>query len=94
MPVEDHPIHPSTQKGANYRYGCWNRGSFAAGYYAPDRVYRPDGTFYTVQTFIRHATSTDCKYDKPLDPTCEGCAHVQKPEASGGGEAVSLSKLW
>lgn len=24
MPVIDHPVHPSTVKGADHRYGCWN----------------------------------------------------------------------
>ena len=24
MPVENHSIHPSTQKGKDFRHGCWN----------------------------------------------------------------------
>lgn len=24
MPVIDHDVHPSTMKGPDFRYGCWN----------------------------------------------------------------------
>ena len=60
MPVDDHPIHPTTQKGSDFRYGCNNSKEKASGYYAPDRVYRPDGTFHIVQTLIK---SEWIKYD-------------------------------
>ena len=44
MPVEDHPVHEKTKKTGEEKPGCYNRTGFAKGYYAPDRVYRPDGT--------------------------------------------------
>ena len=25
MPVIDHPVHPSTMRGPDHRYGCWNK---------------------------------------------------------------------
>ena len=43
MPVPDHEIHPSTQKGPDFRYGCWNRpDSFSKYYWAPERRTFPD----------------------------------------------------
>ena len=75
-PVEDHPIHPSTQKGADFRYGCHNRRPFSSGYYAPHRVYGFDGLFTVELKWIPFAMSRDCKFDMPNDPGCEGCRHA------------------
>lgn len=75
-PVDDAPVHERTKIDSGFRYGCHNRKPYAAGYYAPDRVYRPDGTFYIIQTFIPHAMSTACRFDfYDTDPHCEGCKH-------------------
>lgn len=80
MPVDDHPIHPSTQKGDDFRYGCWNREKFADGYSAPNRIHRPDGTFYVVLTFVRYNMSTGCKYDlSNKDLNCRECKHRLSP---------------
>jgi hypothetical protein len=77
MPVDDHPIHPSTQKGADFRYGCWNHKPFTDGYYAKDRIYRGNGTFYEVLTYIKHAMTKDCRFDMALtDPSCADCQHI------------------
>lgn len=73
MPVDDHPVHEKTRIAADTIYGCHNRQPFAAGYYAPDRRYRPDGMFHTVQKRITHELSRDCKYDQPNDPRCGDC---------------------
>ena len=73
MPVDDHPVHIKTKIGANYRYGCNNGIRSTIGYYAPDRIYRNEGTFYVVQRFIENKMSRDCKYDMKNDPHCEGC---------------------
>lgn len=83
-PVEDHPIHPSTQKGDDFRYGCWNRKPFKKAYFAPNRympVLRDPKEFFK-QTFVLHAKhiphvmSTDCRYDmSDTDPNCRECKH-------------------
>lgn len=72
-PVDDHPVHEKVKIDADKAYGCKNR-VMAKGYYAPDRVYKPDGTFYVVQVFIPHRLTTSCKYDfRRTDPRCGGC---------------------
>lgn len=73
MPVDDHPVHEKTKIGSDFRYGCHNHAPFANGYYAPDRVYRPDGTFYVIQTFIPFVMSKRCNYDLKNDPACKDC---------------------
>lgn len=73
MPVDDHPVHEKVRIAADKSYGCKDH-IMSAGYYAPDRVYRPDGTFYIIQTFIPHVMTTDCRYDlRTTDPRCSGC---------------------
>lgn len=81
MPVDDHPIHPSTQKGKDFRYGCNNhKDRKGAHYYAPNRIYRPDGTYHLVLEKIQtewinypvcpahheHIGCTDCRH-APID---------------------------
>ena len=74
MPVEEHEVHEKVKIASDKPYGCYNRESMAKGYYAPDRRYRPDGSFYVIGVFIPHELSTDCRYDKyPEDPRCTGC---------------------
>ena len=77
-PVDDHPIHPSTQKGDGYRYGCHNHPSRkGAAYYAPNRRYLPDGRF--VIELVRIATEW-IDYDRcpagSEHPFCDGCRHL------------------
>ena len=74
MPVDDHPVHEKTKIGKDFRYGCHNHKPFNKGYYAPDRIYRPDGTFYIVQKFIPFVMSRNCKFDlSRTDPACRDC---------------------
>ena len=74
MPVEDHEVHESVKISADKRYGCWGRIGMKMGYYAPDREYRPNGTFLIRLTFIPHVMTTDCRYDLwETDPRCTGC---------------------
>ena len=74
MPVVDHPVHEMTKQAAGHPYGCSNRKPFANGYYTINRIYRPDGAFYTVNTFIPYDMSRDCKYDmSDTDIQCAGC---------------------
>lgn len=76
MPVIEHEVHPSVRIGPDHRYGCWNRQPFADWYYAPDRIYRPDGSFGERQVFVPHTLSTECRYDMSLtDWKCTDCAH-------------------
>lgn len=89
VPVDDHPIHPSTQKGADFRYGCWNREPFADAYMAPQRFAKPNKSDWSFRNFtcsnedfeigtvfVFHKMSTDCKYDmSDTDPNCKGCKH-------------------
>ena len=74
-PVEDHEVHESVKIRADKPYGCWGaQGCLREGYWAPDRDYRPDGTFYTKLTFIPYKNSTECRYDLwKTDPRCAGC---------------------
>lgn len=80
MPVEDHPIHPSTQKGADFRYGCWNRDEYAESYYAPNRRAGANGyqpTFWMERVRIPFRMSRECMTAKiglaVSDPNCDGC---------------------
>lgn len=91
MPVDDHPIHSSTQKGADFRYGCWNRKPLADAYMAPQRFAKPDESDFVIRNFtcsntdfeigtvfVLHKMSTDCKYDmSDTDPNCKGCKHAR-----------------
>ena len=49
----------------------------AAGYYAETRVYTPDGMFSKKLIWIPHTMSTECKYDTPGDPCCQGCKQAK-----------------
>jgi hypothetical protein len=75
MPVEDHEVHEKVKIAVDKPYGCSNRPEFSKGYFAPDRRYKPDGTFYVVQTRIPHVMSTDCRsfYLWDTDPRCAVC---------------------
>lgn len=73
MPVDDHPVHEKVRIDADKPYGCKDR-VMSKGYYAPNREYRPDGTFYLRLSFIPHVMTTGCKYDfRRTDPRCKGC---------------------
>ena len=75
MPVEDHPVHERVKIDDSTPYGCHSREGFETGYFAPDRRYKPDGTYYVVQTRIPHAMSKSCRnfYLWDTDPRCRGC---------------------
>ena len=74
MPVPDHPIHPSTQHGAEFRYGCHSRTKRPAGYYVLVRVYRKKGGYDLRNRFVKDTSSRDCRYVfHDTDPACAGC---------------------
>lgn len=75
MPVEEHEVHEKVKVDDSFRYGCHSRPDYNTGYFAPERRYKPDGTFYVVQTCIPFSNSPDCRsfalWD--IDPACAGC---------------------
>ena len=75
MPVEDHAVHDRVKIAADEPYGCHSREVFHLSYYAPDRRYRPNGTFYVIQTPIIHKMSSLCRnfYLWDTDAGCAGC---------------------
>lgn len=79
MPVIDHPVHKSTIKDSQHRYGCWNKDRNFKAYYAPQRFagsdgYKPVFRFEAVR--IEHAMSKECRYDMSItDPCCSDCKH-------------------
>lgn len=82
MPVEDHAVHEKVRIQSDTPYGCSNRTGFSKGYYAPDRVYKPDGTFYIIQRLIEHEMSAACRsfYLWEVDPRCSGCTSERDEE--------------
>lgn len=90
MPVEDHDVHEKVRISADKPYGCHSRSGLSKGYYAPDRVYKPDGTFYIVQAFIPHALSTACRsfYLWESDPRCQCCTAEKDSEYAGRMQAL------
>lgn len=75
MPVIDHDVHPSTMKGPDFRYGCWNKPR-------PGNLVNLGGHF-GLRLF---RMSRDCRYDMSLtDYACHGCKH------RGSGEAYAQS---
>ena len=84
MPVEDHEIHPSTQKGEDFRYGCFNRDAYADAYYAPQRFAGSDGykpVFRYEAVRIPFRMSRDCVTARTgqakSDPCCQGCKWIK-----------------
>lgn len=73
MPVEDHPVHEKTKKTGEEKPGCYNRTGFAKGYYAPDRVYRSDGTFYVVQVYLKTSWIDYERCPNSDYEECRGC---------------------
>lgn len=83
MPVDDHEIHPSTQKGDDFRYGCHNRKEYMEAYYAMQRVAGTDGfkpTWWLERVRIPHRMSRNCMTaatgQAATDPNCRGCKWI------------------
>ena len=81
-PVEDLPVHEKVKQKAGWKYGCNSSNERADGYYAPDRVYKPDGTFYIVQAYIKNAMSKKCRsfYLWSSDTGCADCQREKDTE--------------
>jgi hypothetical protein len=78
MAVLEHEVHEKVKIDSTFRYGCnsvRNPNRSMKGYYAPDREYRPDGTYYQRLVFIHHVNSKPCRcfalWD--TDPACTDC---------------------
>lgn len=74
MPVADHPVHASTIRDAEHRYGCHNRAPYRETSVVQDG-WNDDGTRRMIN--IRFRMSRDCRYDRSLDDSaCNGCKHA------------------
>lgn len=76
MPVDDHPVHPKTIQAAGTKYGCNNHKRKPSHYYAPNRIYRNDGTFINTIKKIRTEwiEYAECPAGSN-HPGCDGCIH-------------------
>ena len=74
MPVLDHAVHPSTQHGADFKYGCNAVRPQPQGYYVMVREYHGDGRYALLPKLVEHAMSVACRYmDHATDPGCRDC---------------------
>lgn len=82
MPVEDHEVHEKVKQKEGFRYGCNSRTGMATGYFAPDRVYKEDGTYITKLVRIPHVMSTPCRnfYLWDTDSGCRECTTIKDVE--------------
>ncbi len=72
MPVLEHEVHASTI--GSERYEECQKKVRKPGYWAPNRIYRDDGSYVEEQTYIVDASSKTCKYDmSDIDTKCFGC---------------------
>lgn len=80
MPVEDHSIHPSTQHGSEFRYGCNSAIPRPAGYQVLTRKY--NGQRYELTSeFVKDNASPDCRYmDYEMDAGCTDCPRTKDME--------------
>ncbi len=71
MPVEDHPVHPSTV--GSERYGACQTKQRQPGYFAHDTTYHGRAPMRTLR-WIEDRSTVACRYDmRADDPKCEGC---------------------
>ena len=72
-------VHPLTIGGD--KYGCHSRKPFARHYWAPQRVFNPDGSFEIISVRVPFVMSRDCRSFYLWDTAkCAGC-NVPKDEA-------------
>lgn len=85
MPVEEHEVHEKVKVGSDLRYGCntvRRKNPRQEVYYAPDRVYRPNGTYYLILKPITDEMSKSCRsfYLWANDPACADCKEPRDTE--------------
>ena len=67
--------HERNKKTSKDKPGCYNRGAIGVkGYYAPDRIYKPDGTFYIVQVYIKTNWIKYARCPNHHYAECKGCS--------------------
>ena len=66
-------VHEKTKDTPHY--GCWNRAPYRKSYWAPQRIYNPDGSFEVISVRIPDNMSKNCRgfYLWHTDPKCAGC---------------------
>lgn len=77
MPADERydVAHERNKKTSKDKPGCYNRGPIGGGYYAPDRIYRPDGTYYQVLTFIKTDWIKYARCPNRSYAECSGCSN-------------------
>ena len=60
MPVDDIEVHEKVRK-TDFRAGCYNREGVSDGYWAPNRVYRPDGSYTMSETWVPNTMTKTCR---------------------------------
>ena len=78
MPVEEHSIHPSTQNGDDFRYGCHSSRSNgrAPGDWVVTRDYGSslNGSYKPRNEWVTDTSSTGCRnIDHESHAGCRGC---------------------
>ena len=80
MPVEDHEIHPATQHGSDFRYGCQTRIR-KDGYWVLTRKYSSAGWYDLCEEFVDDDSSPGCRFmDYEGDAGCAGCPQPKDME--------------
>lgn len=81
------PVHEKTKAGPDWRYGCSNHATRKGNvYYAPNRIYLPNGKFYLelkeIETEWIEYESCPAKHDHQ---GCIDCIHNAVPQQDCGG---------
>ena len=75
MAVLTHEVHQLTIGKPTYET-CQIKQR-KASYWAPDRIYFPDGSFESTSVRVPDTSSTTCRYDmSEIDSRCTGCEQV------------------
>jgi len=94
MAVLEHEVHAKVKIDSTFRYGCnsvRNPNRSMNGYHAPDRRYKPDGSYYQVLVFIPNAMSKLCRsfYLWDTDPACADCKTERDEEYANTMKGLS-----
>lgn len=73
MPVEEHEVHPATQHGDEFRYGCNNAKPRPRGYFVLTRTYYGDA-YDLNNEWVENTMSKHCRnVDYDSHPGCRDC---------------------
>lgn len=75
MPADERydVAHEKNKRTSEDKPGCYNRAPFSEGYYAPDREYRPNGTFFIKLTYIKTNWINYARCPNHEYVECAGC---------------------